>query len=60
MDWFDGDIAEAVRLSKEKNVIFVVFINGKANIIDKVRTPNEKINFLQAKQMTNPWISMSY
>lgn len=29
MEWFSGDIAEAVRISKEKHVIFVVFIDGK-------------------------------
>lgn len=29
MNWFSGDIADAVRISKDKNVIFVVFIAGK-------------------------------
>lgn len=36
MEWFSGDIAEAVRISKEKHVIFVVFIDGKMWIIMKI------------------------
>lgn len=29
MEWFSGDIAEAVTISKERDVIFVVFIDGE-------------------------------
>lgn len=29
MEWFNGTIVDAVRISKERGVIFVVFIDGK-------------------------------
>lgn len=28
MKWFEGTIADAVKVSKEKNAIFTVFIEG--------------------------------
>jgi len=28
MKWFEGGIAEAVHASKEKNAVFVVFVEG--------------------------------
>lgn len=35
MNWFSGNIADAVQISKEKNVIFMVFIDGKFGV-DKI------------------------
>lgn len=29
MNWYSGDIAEAVKLSKSKNAIFVVYAEGE-------------------------------
>lgn len=34
MEWFSGNIADAVRISKEKKVIFVVFVDGKFKSLD--------------------------
>lgn len=58
MEWFNGSIADAVKLSKDKNVIFVVFIDGKPgkSIYTHPLTLTVR-NFLrsQAKQMPNQW-----
>lgn len=35
MNWYKGNIAEAVNLSKSNNSIFVVFVQGKRNFYDK-------------------------
>ena len=33
MKWFEGPIPEAIKLSKQKGVVFVVYIHGKALLI---------------------------
>lgn len=33
MRWFNGDIAEAIRVSKSKGAVFVVYIEGIPNTL---------------------------
>lgn len=45
MNWFKGNIAEAVNLSKSNNSIFVVFVQGNKNFYDKKTRQKRQINF---------------
>lgn len=38
MHWYGGSIAEAVTLSKQKNAIFVVFVEGSWTILYNCKT----------------------
>ena len=55
MKWFDGPIPEAIQVSKQKGVLFVVYIYGKAAISDYSCEVSRKLQVTTSMSGQKPW-----